>query len=127
MGTYSAPSFADLDGDGDLDAVVGETGGTLRYFKNTGAGFELMVDVTAQNDAPVLANPIADQSSPANASGPSRSPANAFTDPDGAALTYTATLGNGDPLPDWLSLRRRHAAPSPARRRATSSALSSSR
>ena len=33
----STPSFADLDGDGDLDAVVGEDGGTLNYFENTGS------------------------------------------------------------------------------------------
>ena len=54
VGTVSAPSFADLDGDGDLDAVVGEQDGTLRYFQNTGAGFTLVVDVTAQNDAAAL-------------------------------------------------------------------------
>ena len=35
------PSFADLDGDGDLDAVVGERYGTVRYFKNTGSATAL--------------------------------------------------------------------------------------
>ena len=35
-GIYSAPTFADLDGDGDLDAVVGDNDGTLHYFENTG-------------------------------------------------------------------------------------------
>ena len=37
VGTFSAPSFADLDGDGDLDAVVGEYDGNLNYFENTGS------------------------------------------------------------------------------------------
>ena len=37
MGYTSTPSFADLDGDGDLDAVVGELDGTLHYFENTGS------------------------------------------------------------------------------------------
>ena len=54
VGYTSTPSFADLDGDGDLDAAVGESSGTLRYFENTGAGFALVVNVTAQNDAAVL-------------------------------------------------------------------------
>ena len=34
--SISAPSLADLDGDGDLDAVVGEVGGVLNYFRNNG-------------------------------------------------------------------------------------------
>ncbi|MDO6481754.1 FG-GAP-like repeat-containing protein [Shimia thalassica] len=38
VGSFSAPSFGDLDGDGDFDLVVGEYEGTLRSFANDGAG-----------------------------------------------------------------------------------------
>ena len=33
VGLWSSPSFADLDGDGDLDAFMGESGNIL-YFEN---------------------------------------------------------------------------------------------
>ena len=36
VGSQSTPSFADLDGDGDLDLAVGAADGTLSYFENTG-------------------------------------------------------------------------------------------
>src|SRR4029450_3933961 len=37
IGDFAAPSFADLDGDGDLDAVVGELYGDLFVAWNTGS------------------------------------------------------------------------------------------
>jgi hypothetical protein len=36
IGTNSAPAFADLDGDGDLDMMSGADDGRFYYFKNTG-------------------------------------------------------------------------------------------
>ncbi|MBR8827124.1 MAG: VCBS repeat-containing protein [Gomphosphaeria aponina SAG 52.96 = DSM 107014] len=36
VGSYSTPTLADIDADGDLDAFSGEWDGTLNYFKNTG-------------------------------------------------------------------------------------------
>ncbi|MEO0971427.1 MAG: VCBS repeat-containing protein, partial [Cyanobacteria bacterium J06639_18] len=36
IGFASTPTLVDIDGDGDLDALVGESDGTLNYFENTG-------------------------------------------------------------------------------------------
>ena len=36
VGGYSTPTFTDLDGDGDLDLIVGNGDGDIAYFENTG-------------------------------------------------------------------------------------------
>lgn len=36
VSTFAHPNFADLDNDGDRDLIVGEQGGTHKYFQNTG-------------------------------------------------------------------------------------------
>ncbi len=35
VGTFSGPIFEDIDNDGDKDAFIGESGGTIKYYKNT--------------------------------------------------------------------------------------------
>ena len=37
-GSNTVPALGDLDGDGDLDLVVGEASGTLNWFRNDGSG-----------------------------------------------------------------------------------------
>jgi len=37
VGAYASPTFVDIDGDGDLDAFVGEKLGNTLFFRNTGS------------------------------------------------------------------------------------------
>jgi hypothetical protein len=36
-GSHASPTLGDLDGDGDLDLLVGEASGTVNYFRNDGS------------------------------------------------------------------------------------------
>ncbi|MCF2147238.1 putative Ig domain-containing protein [Desmonostoc muscorum LEGE 12446] len=64
--------------------------------------FELAIANT--NDAPTVANTIADQTATEDTTFNFTLPANTFSDVDaGNNLTYSATLENGNPLPSWLT------------------------
>ena len=61
---YSRPTFVDIDNDGDKDAFIGEYGGTINYYKNTGTVSSPTFTVQTGTDNPFnnvnvgyLANP----------------------------------------------------------------------
>ncbi len=54
------------------------------------------------NSNPVVTSAIPDLAATEDAEFNYTLPAKTFTDPDGDPLTYTASQGNGEPLPDWL-------------------------
>lgn len=62
--------------------------------------FSLVVINT--NDAPALANPIADQTATESTQFRFVLPTNTFVDVDGDALVYSARLSDGSALPAWL-------------------------
>ena len=89
----NAHVFADLDGNGvaDMEIVVNNVTTLTR------ADFLLSLP-------PAVAHEIDDAHGTEDA-GPFsfQIPADAFADPEGDALSYVATLANGDPLPSWVS------------------------
>jgi Ca2+-binding RTX toxin-like protein len=118
--TYSAT----LAGGGALPAWLTFTPGT-RTFSGTPANGDvgtISITVTADdglggtvsdtfdltvansNDAPTVANAIADQNATEDAAYNFQFASNVFADVDaGATLTYSATLGSGAALPAWLT------------------------
>ncbi len=65
--------------------------------------YQVLVAGEDENSPPVVSNPIPDQTATAGSPFSFTFPEDTFTDPDGDALSYTASLTNGDPLPAWLN------------------------
>lgn len=75
--------------------------GTDMYGRGTGTSFSLSVN--PPNRPPVIANPIIDQTATDGKAFSYTIASNAFSDPDGDLLIYSATLEDGRTLPAWLS------------------------
>jgi hypothetical protein len=95
--TFSGtPTNSDV---GSIDVKVTATDGSSAAVSDTFA-----LTVTNVNDAPSVANVIADQSIAEDSALSFQFASNTFADVDsGDSLTYTATLSNGSALPSWLS------------------------
>ncbi|MEM1392439.1 MAG: FG-GAP-like repeat-containing protein [Cyanobacteria bacterium P01_H01_bin.150] len=80
VGRESSPTFADIDGDGDLDAFVGSLSGITSFFKN---GLVATDDsVTTDEDTTLSGDVFADNGNGAD------------SDPDGDTFTVTEVNGN---------------------------------
>jgi VCBS repeat-containing protein len=57
IASYATPAFADLDGDGDLDAVFGQNSGRFQVLENIAPlGRDVVIEVTEESDVPTLDN-----------------------------------------------------------------------
>ena len=102
--TFNAATrtFSGTPVNGDVGAV------SLKLTATDGASASVFdtfeVTVANTNDAPTLANAIADQSATEDAGFSYTVPANTFADVDvGDTLTYSASQANGSALPAWLT------------------------
>ena len=94
-------TFSGTPANGDVGTI------SIRVTADDGAGATVSdtfdIQVANTNDAPVVANPIANQNATENALFNFSFPTNTFNDPDaGDTLTYTAQLAGALPLPGWL-------------------------
>ncbi len=65
------------------------------------SNFNLVINPV--NDAPVVVTGLTEQTSPEDTAWSFTVPSGTFTDADGDALSYTATLSDGSALPSWLT------------------------
>uniref|UniRef100_UPI00261BAD14 tandem-95 repeat protein n=1 Tax=uncultured Ruegeria sp. TaxID=259304 RepID=UPI00261BAD14 len=108
LNTDGTISYDPTNADAVQALAVGQTlTDTFTYTVEDGFGEESTANVSivvhGANDAPVLAIVLPDQASSEDEAVSFALPANAFTDVDGDALTFSAKLTDGTALPDWLA------------------------
>ncbi|MDY4387063.1 putative Ig domain-containing protein [Pectobacterium aroidearum] len=92
-------TFSGTPGNGDIGNL------SIKVTANDGdasISTTFSLTVTPSNQAPVVSTPIPPQSVAQDGGFNFTVPAGTFSDPDGDALTLSATLADGSPLPSWL-------------------------
>ena len=109
------PGYEYPDADGIIDYrnsttnTYDETGSLLSTVEESDWDADGIIDSRAEtlyefNYAPTVSNPIPDVTATEDSFFDFQIPADTFTDVDvGDTLTYSATLADGSPLPNWLS------------------------
>ncbi|ACB35993.1 outer membrane adhesin like protein [Leptothrix cholodnii SP-6] len=95
-------TFSGTPANGDVGTISVKV--TATDGSNASADDSFDIVVANVNDAPTVANPIADQAATEDSAFSFTVPADAFADVDvGDTRAYTATLADGSALPAWLS------------------------
>ncbi len=108
VSSSSSDIVSSLDSNGDIVLTTGaavEVFTTLTYTVSDGQGGQDTAEtgiVLYPNRAPSVGT-IVTQTSEEDASWSFKLPANLYSDPDGDAVTLTARLASGGPLPAWLT------------------------
>jgi ELWxxDGT repeat protein len=103
-GVYTG-NISQISEDGQFRVIIADD--SLNTVLNDNNGFKDLfitaAGTTTANQAPVVANAIADQVATPRAAFSLVIPANAFSDPEGNPLTFSATQGDGSTLSTWLT------------------------
>ncbi|UBF25627.1 tandem-95 repeat protein [Kovacikia minuta CCNUW1] len=90
-------------GSATITVQLKDSGGTSNGGIDTSTAQTFTITVNSVNDAPIVVNTIASQSTTEDTFFNFTVPIDTFTDVDGDSLSYTASLSNGNALPTWLS------------------------
>ena len=96
---YAPPADANADGRPYASFTFRVSDGT----DESADTYTMAINVTPENDAPTVANGIADQAATTGTEFTFTVPDDAFEDIDGDTLEHSATQGDDTPLPDWLT------------------------
>src|SRR5262249_189080 len=94
VGLYATPALGDLDADGDLDAVVGESLGTLLYYKNTRSATNPVSPPQTAGANPRNGRDVGNYAAPTLADVDGDGDLDAFVGNDSGTVAFFQNIGN---------------------------------